>query len=589
MIQTMFDEQRVIEIFNRVLGTPDPGTGLSYIENIQHRIKNSNTQEFYVPVLGIQGTGKSSFLNALLMNEVTLPIDVDETTCVPVEIRYGKKGSPSIVHFENRSPVSISSLQQLEQYVHNDYNPGNEKKVKFIQVFKDEPLLKNGIVFVDLPGVGSLTQSNIKTTMDYIERLSAAIFMLRTVPPITKQEANFLKAVWPKLSKAWFIQNQWNDESKVEVEDGKAHNNQVLEKIRDAHHMDHPIDVRIINVYAALKGKLMNDQDLREKSGLKAFELFFTSISNSWSTVLKDELKNLKQKAFADLKAALEKEIELYQKGPEEHYEQLRREEEELEKIIEENNRVLRMLENMLSDEKRELLTYIKRITREGKENLRADMQRIIKSNVVDGDRLATAFKDCQKDATDDILEAYLEATTELKLKVEESFNHLHVRNAKGSFDSFENISKEEKFKFEKGIPSALSLAGGVAVLLLASNPFGWAALGATAVLTVALNWFGNKAKQSIQESRQSKTMAQLEEPIENFRRNLETSLTEQLTGFVSSIRNTAKKVKEEQDRMLEEKYEEQRKIRFMEIDEYKAQEHQLRDDLAYIKSLELK
>ena len=589
MVQTLFNDQRVIEIFNRVLGIPDNSTGLSYIENIQHKLKNSNTQEFYVPVLGIQGTGKSSFLNALLMDELILPVDADETTCVPVEIRYGKKDSPIIVHFEKKAHVSISNPQQLEQYVHNDYNPSNEKKVTSIQVFKDHPLLQTGVVFVDLPGVGSLTQNNIKTTMDYIEKLSAAIFMLRTVPPITKQEANFLKAVWPKLSKAWFIQNQWNDESRSEVEDGKAWNIRVLEAIRDAHQMNHPIDVRIINVYAALKGQLMNDRHLRETSGLAAFDQFIASISKAWSSVLQDELKSLQQKAFADVKAALQKQIELYKKGPEEHYEQLRREEEELEKIIEENNQVLRSLEKVLTEEEAKLSTFVRRIVREGKENLRADMQRIVKGNVVDGERLANAFQDCQKDVTDDILDTYLEGMTELKLKVEAAFNDLQVRNVDGSFDSFENFSKNEKIKFEKGIPSVLTLGTGAAVLLLASNPFGWAALGATLLLTTAVNWIGKKAKKITQESRQRQTMAQLEEPIKNFGKKLESSLLEQLTSFVASIRITAKKVKAEQDKMVEDAYEEQRKIRFIEIDEYKAQQQQLKDDLVHIKSLELK
>ncbi|WP_318502993.1 dynamin family protein [Bacillus sp. T3] len=589
MIQALFEEQRVINIFNQVLGMPDSNTELSYFQTIQHKIKNSKSQEFYVPVLGIQGTGKSSFLNALLMDELILPVDADETTCVSVEIRYGQSGAPIMVHFEHEPPISISNPEQLVQYVHNDYNPGNEKKVTFIQVFKDHPLLKNGVVFVDLPGVGSLTQSNIKMTMDYIEKLSAAIFMLRTVPPITKQEANFLKAVWPKLSKAWFIQNQWNDESQQEVEDGKAHNIRVLEDIRDAHRMNQPIDVRIINVYAALKAQLTNDSQLRETSGLSAFEHLFAAISTSWSTALDDELRSIQQKAFADVKTVLQKQIELFEKGPHEHYEWLRREEEELEKMVEENNKVLRSLEKMLSEEEARLSTFVRTIVRDGKENLRADMQRIVKGNVVDGERLSNAFQDCQKDVTDDILEAYLEEMTDLKLRVEESFHHLQVRDMDGSFDSFENFSKKEQIKFEKGIQSVFTLGTGAAVLLLSSNPFGWAALGATVLFTTIAGMIGKKAKQVTQESRQRNTMDQLEEPINNFARKIDKSLTEQLSSYIFSIRGTAKKIKVEQERILEDTYEEQRRIRFVEMDEYKVQQQKLMDDLAYIKSLELK
>jgi mitofusin 1 len=588
MVKTVLQQPRLIEIFNKVFSSQQDGSESSYIEALIHKIINSHTQEFYVPVLGIQGTGKSSFLNALLMDELILPVDADETTCVPVEIRYGQKGTPIKVHFEKLPSVTITEPKQLEQYVHNDYNPGNEKGVTSIQVFKDHPLLENGVVFVDLPGVGSLTPQNIKTTMDYIEKLSAAIFMLRTVPPITKQEANFLKAVWPKLSKAWFVQNQWNDESSDEVEDGKAHNIRVLEDIRNKHHMNNPIEVRIINVYSALKGQLTNDEQHRQTSGLTDFEALLASVSSSWSAMLEEELKKLERKAFTDVQNALQKEIEHYKKGPEEHYETLRREEEELELVVAENNKVLRALEQMVAEQEQMITTKIRQLVREGKENLRADMQRIVKANVVDGERLTKAFEDCQRDVTDDVIEAYIDTVTDLKMNVEEKFYYLKVKNADGTFDVFEKFSKEEKMKFEKGLPTALSLGAGVAILLLATNPFGWAALGVTLLATTVAGWLGKKAKEATQESRQRKTMEQLEEPINSFAKNMEQSLLDQFVDYVHTIRVMAKKVKDEQDQQLEAAYNEQRRIRFIKIEEYEANLRELEGDLAYIQSLEV-
>lgn len=588
VVRTVLQEPRVVEIFNRVLPPRKNDLELSYIEALMHKIRNSETQEFFVPVLGIQGTGKSSFLNALLMDDLILPVDADETTCVPVEVRYGKKGEPITVQFEQQPPVRITDPKQLEQYVHNDYNPGNEKGVTSIQVFKDHPLLQNGVVFVDLPGVSSLTPQNIKTTMDYIEKLSAAIFMLRTVPPITKQESNFLKAVWPKLSKAWFIQNQWNDESHDEVEDGKDHNIRVLEDIRNAHHMNYSIDVRIINVYSALKGQLTNNNELRETSGLAEFEALFSQISSSWSTILQQELKELMNKAFTDVEHALQKQIELYRKRPEEHYEALRREEEELEQVIEENNKILRALEQMVAEQEQSISTTIRQLVREGKENLRADMQRIVRANVVDGERLTKAFEDCQRDVTDDVIEAYIDVLTEFKMNVEERFNHLQVRDAAGSFDVFEQFSKAEKIKLEKGLPTLLSLGAGAAVLLLASNPVGWAAIGVSILATTVSGWFGKKVKEVTQDSRQRQTMEQLEEPINSYSNRLEQSLLSQFNDFVNSIRATAKKIKDEQVQQLEVAYDEQRRIRFIEINEYDAQLRQLEEDLAYIQSLEV-
>lgn len=591
MTLSLLNEQRTIDIFNRVLGKKDLVTNLSYIETLQHKMKNSNHAEFYVPVLGIQGTGKSSFLNALLMDDLILPVDADETTCVPVEIRYGKNCSSFIINFDDKAPVSITNAKDLEQYIHNTYNPGNEKKVSFIQVFKDHPLLQNGVVFVDLPGVGSLTASNIETTLKYIEKLSAAIFMLRTVPPITRLEASFIKSVWSKLSKAWFIQNQWNEESLSEIEDGKEHNIHVLEKIRDANQTNDSISVRVINVYEALNGQLHNNDQMKVNSGLTDFVQFLQSATSSWSEMLKDEIVQLQDQAYKDVIDVLQNEIRLYEKGPEEHYEQLRIEEEKLNDVIDKNNRVLRSIEDLLTIKQSEVHHQIRNEVKRGKENLRADMQLIVKSNVVDGEGLTRAFKECQQDVSTTIVDVFVNSLINLKIDLEQLSNQLQIRSPNGSFSSFEDFSKTSSFKFEKALPNVLSLGGGLgaAALLgfLVSNPAGWMTAGILVVGGLFGSFLGSKTKQVTQETRQRNTLTQLDQPIGDFAKKLEQSLLKQVDDFVSSVRKGAQEVKKEQDALQEAEYDKQRAIRFVEIEEYNKQLLQLQDDLTYIQSLE--
>ena len=50
--------------------------------------------ECLIPVLGTQGSGKSSFLNAILFGDIVLPVDADETTCIPTAVKYGDVASP---------------------------------------------------------------------------------------------------------------------------------------------------------------------------------------------------------------------------------------------------------------------------------------------------------------------------------------------------------------------------------------------------------------------------------------------------------------------------------------------------------------
>ena len=171
------------------------GQGEEYKEYFKHFIENLDKNELIMPVLGVQGAGKSSFLNAILMDDNVLPTDVDETTCVPVEVKFGENTDEAIIYFHDKPKEKIN-IKELEKYVHNDYNEANKLNVSKIIIFNDSEILKQGLVLVDLPGVGSLTPENQKTTLDYVNRLAFAIFVIRTNPPITKTEKNFINALW---------------------------------------------------------------------------------------------------------------------------------------------------------------------------------------------------------------------------------------------------------------------------------------------------------------------------------------------------------------------------------------------------------
>lgn len=85
----LIEDERFSNLLEKYLNNDKQG--IDYNRYFEHFIENLNKKEIMVPVLGIQGAGKSSFLNAILMEENVLPTDVDETTCVPVEVRYGEK------------------------------------------------------------------------------------------------------------------------------------------------------------------------------------------------------------------------------------------------------------------------------------------------------------------------------------------------------------------------------------------------------------------------------------------------------------------------------------------------------------------
>ena len=258
-------------------------------EDVKSKIASWNkilrTDNFTIPILGVQGAGKSSLLNAILMDDIVLPVDSDETTCIPTEIIYSEENNKEVevYFFDGRIEKTTCDENGLKKYVHQEDNSDNEKGVKCIKVYRNSKLLRNGVTFVDLPGVGSLSENNVKTTIDYIKNSTGAIFLLRTTPPITNSESIFIKMIWPLLAKVFFVQNQWNDETLEEVEDGKDHSLIVLNKIANESNLHKSdVDIDIVNIYHSLTAKVTEDSSGLEKSGLVDLESKIIEFMKSW-------------------------------------------------------------------------------------------------------------------------------------------------------------------------------------------------------------------------------------------------------------------------------------------------------------------
>ena len=103
------------------------------------------SKRFVLPVAGIQGSGKSTLLDALAFNQPVLPVDADETTCVPVEIAWGNPLEGLVVFQDGREETIVANEESLKHYVHNAYNHGNEKRVDRIILGSDEPFFEKGI------------------------------------------------------------------------------------------------------------------------------------------------------------------------------------------------------------------------------------------------------------------------------------------------------------------------------------------------------------------------------------------------------------------------------------------------------------
>jgi mitofusin 1 len=596
---SILEDNRFYKLADRYLPlVAEDGTPQDYRGILFHKYEKVNQNEFLIPVLGVQGAGKSSLLNALLMDDLILPVDADETTCIPVEIRYSEeKNGQMEVYFQGKqAPIPLTNPKEIEQYVHNTYNPGNEKDVSHIVVYKVSDILKNGVVFVDLPGVSSLTQQNMKTTMSYIEKLSAAIFLLRTVPPITRSERVFLSTAWPKLTKAWFIQNQWNDESKKEVQDGMEHNKRVLNEIAAIHKTNEETDIRIVNVYKALNGRLQDDEKALADSGLVDFTNFLSNITNKWhhtiSEKFADDLVVLVKRLRGKLEE-LQADTQLDRKTLRKKY---REQERKFDEIIQENQSKISRIQLMMSNYETELRNYAQTQSKVQAENLRNEMRRVTGNKVVDGDLLTTAFQENQQMFALDTIEGLNDKLFEVKKRLEDELGELQVKNMDNQFENIESFYKESSFKFEKGLAPAISVGGslgglyaGAAIGTAIGGPIGTVIGGVVGIGIGLFSLFvGKKSKEFIESQRRSATMADLEKPIQSFQAILQNAITEHVSAYFTSIRQTLKHFIASQERQLEAEREENRQQLNLSEEDVAERRQQIEEDLAYLEKIEV-
>ena len=284
---------KLIEILNFYSKEEKYGDKLLSIHN-----RNINNKETIVPILGMQGMGKSTLINSILSENI-LPNEADETTCVPVEVRYGEDRK-AVVYFINSDKTQIiNTIEDLREYVDNNYNVGNEKGVEKIILYRPIDILKNGLVIVDLPGVGSLTKNNENTTNKYIANLSCALFVIPTVPTIRKKEEIFIRGVWEVFSNVLFIQNEWG-ESKREVEESIDFNNKALKSISEKIKTKYDNSIMVINVYNAAHGRINNIEDEIKSSNieelLKKLENFVEE-----NAIKVEEAFNIRLKIYIDV------------------------------------------------------------------------------------------------------------------------------------------------------------------------------------------------------------------------------------------------------------------------------------------------
>lgn len=507
-----FFDEKLVDLLNRYSDTQE-----SVGTNLLNVIKNSGKSEVIIPVLGMQGMGKSTLINGLLEDNI-LPNDADETTCVPVEVKFGANECAKVHFFDKTNVITIHTREELNEYVDNNYNPGNEKRVANIELFRNNPLLSNGMVIVDLPGVGSLTKENENTTKRYVENLCSAIFVIPTVPTIRNKEALFIKSLWSQFSKAIFVQNDWG-ETRDEIEESLDFNNKVLNKIADELHYPYSNEILLVNAYNAIYGALTKNQAMVQNSNIKALYDKLLELSSKWETERERVLTSRTKMCMEYAKGIILKKISDIGKSKEEIEQENRKTIENFIQGTIEIRDKIDSVKRYLREQEDEVFFAVRIKSKECVKKIRAAIFKVIDGGVYDGEYLSTAFNDIQEEETKDFMNDIIDMFMNIKFEVESRFDEIQQIELDNKIEIHpEAFKTDSAFKWEKGVQILANLGGAVVGatgaaaattaiysalgIAAASGPAGWVVAGVGIAIYGVFSLFGWGVKKTTQAYR---------------------------------------------------------------------------------------
>ncbi|HVN06086.1 MAG TPA: dynamin family protein [Bryobacteraceae bacterium] len=150
------------------------------------------SNSFEIAVFGRVSCGKSSLLNRVAGVEI-LPVGVNPVTAVPSRIAYGPK--PRLLVATAGEALRELDLARVREFVTEQENPANRKRVERLVVEYPSDRLRDGVVLVDTPGLGSLACAGAAETMAYLPRCDLGVVLIDAGSTLTAEDLSTVQAL----------------------------------------------------------------------------------------------------------------------------------------------------------------------------------------------------------------------------------------------------------------------------------------------------------------------------------------------------------------------------------------------------------
>lgn len=273
---------------------------------------------FTIGVVGEAKRGKSTLINGLLgrSDDILAPVNRFPATNVVSCFADGPNEEVVVLFAPDGTNRKTIYASEIKHYACEEFNPGNQKGVKGIDVIAPFPRLGKNVVLVDTPGANNaLSTMHDIVLLECLPRLDAVIFLVTADEPLTASELELLKKVkHHDVKKVLFAINKADKCEPDELAQGVEHNRRAL---ADAGYVAAPIFVMSARNYQKT-GKddgteqlLFSVNEMIGKGRAKAIAERLTDIVDRQTAEVRDDLASELQQCEMTTEQVGEEKVEL--------------------------------------------------------------------------------------------------------------------------------------------------------------------------------------------------------------------------------------------------------------------------------------
>ena len=149
-------------------------------------------------VMGSFSTGKSSFINALVGEEIAA-VEAKPTTAVVTKLCYGTQDK-LFLHFRD-GKVQLATPQEFSRMTAvNDEAQLNEIHDKLDYVERQMPIgILKEVSIIDSPGLNDVVEKHSEATERFVSKADTVLWMFSTVQLATREEMAAMDKLTPRL------------------------------------------------------------------------------------------------------------------------------------------------------------------------------------------------------------------------------------------------------------------------------------------------------------------------------------------------------------------------------------------------------